>query len=138
MLLLILVIVPETEWVTPPIRASIPISATVVRATMPTASVPVIAVAAAMPAVVTSDRVAIPAEMAAVGSPTTEPSATMASAAAGEGSLSDRQHSGKDYSDNLKSAHYIIFLCRYFRAALPGTIIRRADSISAELMSIGA
>jgi hypothetical protein len=138
-----LVIVPETEWVTPPIRTSIPISATVVRATIPTAPVPVIAVAAAVPAVVTSDRVAIPAEMAAMGSPTTEPSAvkpssTMASAAAGECSWSDRQHSGKDYSDNLKSAHSIIFLCRHCRAALPGTIIRCADSISAELMATGA
>jgi hypothetical protein len=113
MLLLIVVIVPETEWVTPPIRASIPISATVVRATIPTASVPVMAVATAMPAVVTSDKVAIPAEMAAVESPTMEPSpvkpsATMASAAVGECSWSDRQHSGKDYSDNLKSAHYTI------------------------------
>jgi hypothetical protein len=97
MLLLIVVIVPETEWVTPPIRASIPISATVVRATIPTVSVPVMAVATAMPAVVTSDKVAIPAEMAAVGSPTMEPSpvkpsATMASAAVGECSWSDRQH----------------------------------------------
>jgi len=108
MLLVIVVIVPETEWVTPPIRASIPISATVVRATIPTASVPVMAVATAMPAVVTSDKVAIPAEMAAVESPTMEPSATMASAAVGECSWSDRQHSGKDYSDNLKSAHYTI------------------------------
>jgi hypothetical protein len=113
MLLLIVVIVPETEWVTPPVRASIPISATVVRATIPTASVPVMAVATAMPAIVTSDKVAIPAEMAAMGSPTTEPSAvkptaTMASAAVGECSWSDRQHSGKDYSDNLKFAHYTI------------------------------
>ena len=108
MLLVIVVIVPETEWVTPPIRVSIPISATVVRATIPTASVPVMAVATAMPAVVTSDKVAIPAEMAAVESPTMEPSATMASAAVGECSWSDRQHSGKDYSDNLRSAHYTI------------------------------
>jgi hypothetical protein len=97
-LLVIVVIVPE--WVIPPIRASIPISATVVRATIPTASVPVMAVATAMPVVVTSDKVAIPAEMAAVESP------TMASAAVGECSWSDRQHSGKNQSDNLKSAHY--------------------------------
>jgi hypothetical protein len=71
------------------------------------------AVATAMPAVVTSDKVAMPAEMAAVESPTMEPSsvkpsATMASAAVGECSWSDRQHSGKDYSDNLRSAHYTI------------------------------
>jgi hypothetical protein len=65
------------------------------------------AVATAMPAVVTSDKVT----MAAVESPTMEPSpvkpsATMASAAVGECSWSDRQHSGKDQSDNLDSAHY--------------------------------
>jgi hypothetical protein len=75
------------------------------------ASVPVMAVATAMPAVVTSDKVAIPTGMAAVESPTMEsspvkPSATMASAAVGECSWTDRQHSGKDQSDNLKSAHY--------------------------------
>jgi hypothetical protein len=35
-----------------------------------------------------------------------KPSATMASAAVGECSWTDRQHSGKDQSDNLKSAHY--------------------------------
>lgn len=132
MLLVIVVIVPETEWVTPPIRASIPISATVVRATIPTASVPVMAVATAMPAVVTSDKVAIPAEMAPV-----EPSPSMASAAVGECSWSDRQHSGKDYCDNLKCAHYTIPF-PHSRAALPGTIIGFADSISAELMAIGA
>jgi hypothetical protein len=66
------------------------------------------AVATAMPAVVPSGKVAIPAEMAAAESPTMEPSPTMASAAAGECSWSDRQHSGKDYSDNLKSDHYTI------------------------------
>jgi hypothetical protein len=108
LLLVIVVIVPGTEWVTPPIRASIPISATVVRATIPTASVPVMAVATAMPAVVTSDRVAIPGEMGTVESPTMEPSPTMASAAVGECSWGDRQHSGKDYSENLESAHYTI------------------------------
>ena len=52
MLLVIVVIVPDTEWVTPPIPVSIPISATVVRATIPTASVPVMAVTNAVPAVV--------------------------------------------------------------------------------------
>ena len=67
------------------------------------------AVATAMPAVVTSDKVA----MAAAESPTMEPSPTMASAAVasaamGECNRSDRQHSGKDYSDNLRSAHYKI------------------------------
>lgn len=77
------------------------------------ASVPVMAVATAMPAVVTSDKVA----MAAVEPPTMEPSpvkssaavkpsATMASAAVGECNRSNRQHSSKDHSDNLKSAHY--------------------------------
>jgi hypothetical protein len=66
------------------------------------------AVTTAMPAVMTSDKVAIPAEMAAMGSPATEPSATMASAAVGECNWSDSQHSGKDYSDNLKSAHYAL------------------------------
>jgi hypothetical protein len=96
------------------------------------------AVTTAMPAVMTSDKVAIPAEMAAMGSPATEPSATMASAAVGECNWSDRQHSGKDYSDNLKSAHYTLSFLPYCRAALPGTIIRCADSISAELMTIGA
>ena len=100
-LLVIVVVVPETEWVTPPIRASIPISATVVRATIPTAFVPVMAVATAMPAVVTSDKVATSAEMAAV-----EPSPVKSSAAVGECSWSDRQHSGKDQSYNLRSAHY--------------------------------
>jgi hypothetical protein len=69
-------------------------------------------VATAMPAIVTADKVAIPAEMAAVESPTMEPSAAMASAAAGECSWSDRQHSGKDYSDNLRSAHYTIPFAR--------------------------
>jgi hypothetical protein len=49
------------------------------------------AVATAMPAVVTSDKVAMTA---------------VASAAMGECSWSDRQHSGKDQSDNLDSAHY--------------------------------
>ena len=108
--ILLVIIVIVTEWVTPPIRASV-ISAAVVRATIPMAYVPVMAVATAMPAVVTSDKVAIPAGMAAVESPTMEsspvkPSATMASAAVGECSWTDRQHSGKDQSDNLKSAHY--------------------------------
>jgi hypothetical protein len=74
------------------------------------------AVATAMPAVVTSGKMAIPAEMAAMGSPAMEssavkPSATMASAAVGGCSWSDCQHSGKDYSDNLKSAHLYSFLC---------------------------
>jgi hypothetical protein len=141
--LVIVVIVPETQWVTPPIRASIPISATGVRATIPTASVPVMAVATAMPAGVTSDKVAMPAEMAAVESPTMEPSpvkpsATMASAAVGECTWSDRQHSGKDQSDNLNSAHYPNPFYPHCRAAPPGTIIGSADSISAELMAIGA
>ena len=71
------------------------------------ASVPVMAVATAMPAVVTSDKVA----MAAVEPPTMEPSpvkpsAAMASAAVGKCSRSDRQHSSKDHSGNLKSVHY--------------------------------
>jgi hypothetical protein len=70
------------------------------------------AVATTMPAIVTSDKVAIPAEMAAMGSPTAEPSATMASAAVGDCSWSDRQHSCKDHSDNLKSAHYSISFTR--------------------------
>jgi hypothetical protein len=75
------------------------------------------AVTTAMPAIVTSDKVSIPAEMAAMGSPTTEPSATMASAAVasaavGDCSWSDRQHSCKDHSDNLKSAHYSISFTR--------------------------
>ena len=109
--ILLVIGVIVTEWVTPPIRASVPISAAVVRATIPMASVPVMAVATAMPAVVTSDKVAIPTGMAAVESSTMEsspvkPSATMASAAVGECSWTDRQHSGKDQSDNLKSAHY--------------------------------
>jgi hypothetical protein len=69
------------------------------------------AVATAMPAVVATDKVAMAS--AAVESPTMEstsvkPSATMASAAVGEGSWSDRQHSGKHYSENLRSAHYTI------------------------------
>jgi hypothetical protein len=63
------------------------------------------AVATAMPAVATSDKVAIPAEMAAMESSPVKPSATMASAATGECSWSDRQHAGKDQSDNLNSAH---------------------------------
>jgi hypothetical protein len=68
------------------------------------------AVSTAMPAVVTSNKVAMPGEMAAVESSPVKPSATMASAAVasaavGECSWSNRQHSGKDKSDNLNSAH---------------------------------
>jgi hypothetical protein len=43
--ILLVIVVIVTEWVTPPIRASVPISAAVVRATIPMASVPVMAVA---------------------------------------------------------------------------------------------
>jgi len=65
------------------------------------------AVATAMPAVVTSDKVATSAEMAAVEpSPVKSSAAVKPSAAVGECSWSDRQHSGKDQSYNLRSAHY--------------------------------
>jgi hypothetical protein len=101
------------------------------------------AVTTAMPAVVTSDKVTMPAEMAAVESTPMEPSpvkpsATMASAAVGECSRSDRQHSGKDQSDNLNSAHYTNPFSLNSRAAPLGTIIGFADSTSAELMAVGA
>jgi hypothetical protein len=75
------------------------------------------AAATAMPAVVTSDKVAIAAEMAAVepspvkSSSAVKPSTTMASAAVGECSRSDRQHSGKDQSENLRSVHYTNPFC---------------------------
>jgi hypothetical protein len=130
--ILLVIIVIVTEWVTPPIRASI-ISAAVVRATIPMASVPVMAVATA----VTSDKVAMAAvESATMESSPVKPSATMASAAVGECSRSDRQHSGKDQSDNLISAHYRKSFLQDCRAASPGTIIGFADSISAEMMAI--
>jgi len=95
-----------------------------------------------MPAVVTSDKAAIAAEMATVEPPSMEPSpvkssATMASAFVGECSWSGRQHSGNDQSDNLKSAHYTSPFLPHRRAAPPGTIIGFGDSISAELMAIG-
>jgi hypothetical protein len=103
------------------------------------------AVATAMP--VTSDKVTMPGEMAAVESTTMEPSpvkpsatmasATVASAAVGECSWSHRQHSGKDQSDNLNSAHYTNPFSPNRRAARPGTIIGFADSVSAEVMAIG-
>ena len=98
------------------------------------------AVATAMP--VTSDKVTMPGEMAAVESTTMEPSpvkpsATVASAAVGECSRSHRQHSGKDQSDNLNSAHYTNPFSPNRRAARPGTIIGFADSVSAEVMAIG-
>jgi hypothetical protein len=101
------------------------------------------AVATAMPAVVTSNKVAMPAKMAAMESPTMEPSpvkpsATMASAAVAECSWSDHQHSGKDKSDNLNSAHCTNPFCEDFRTAPLLTIIGFADSTSAELMAIRA
>jgi hypothetical protein len=107
------------------------------------------AVATAMPAVVASGKVAIPAEMAAVETSTVEPSSvksaaavkpstTMPSAAVGECSGCDRQHSGKDQSDNLRSAHYTTPFLPHCRAAPPGTIIGFGDAISAELMALGA
>jgi hypothetical protein len=64
------------------------------------------AVATAVPAVVTSYKVAIPGEMAAVELSPVKSSATMASAAVGECNWCDRKHSGNDQSDDLKSVHY--------------------------------
>jgi hypothetical protein len=98
--------------------------------------------ATAMPAVVTSGKVAIPAEMAAVESSTMEPSpvkpsATMAAAAVGECSWCDRQHSGKNQSDKLRFTHYTVPFRPNDRAAPPGTIIGFGDSILAELMTLG-
>jgi len=62
----------------------------------------------------------------------------MASAAVGECSWCDRQHSGKDQSDNLEPSHYTTPFVPHYRAAPLGTIIGSGDAISAELMALEA
>ena len=100
-----------------------------------------------MPAVVTSDKVAIPGKMTALEPPTMEPSPVKSSTAVtpttmavavGKCGWYDRQHSGKDQSENLRSAHYTTPFLPHSRAAPPGTIIGFGDALSAELMARGA
>jgi hypothetical protein len=62
----------------------------------------------------------------------------MASAAVRGCSWCDRQHSGKDQSDNLESFHYSTPSFPDRRAASPGTIIGSVDALSAELMTLEA